>query len=62
MLFRLTNAPNFFQNFIHDGLKNDILVLFSMAYMDNNLVFSKTLYKYKKHVKTVLACLQATNL
>ena len=62
MPFGLANASNFFQNFINDVLENNILDLFVIAYVDDILVFSKTLYKQKKHVKTVLACLQAVGL
>ena len=62
MLFRLANAPSSFQNFINDILENDILNTFVMAYVDDILVFSKTLKEHKQHVKTVLSHLQAAGL
>ena len=58
MLFELVNAPSFFQNFIN-VLGNNILDLFFTTYVDDILVFSKTLHEHRKHVKTILACLQA---
>ena len=55
MLFGLANAPSSFQNFINDALENNILDFFVTAYVDDILVFSKTLEKNRKYVKTVLA-------
>ena len=54
MPFGLSNAFNSFQNFLNDVLGNDILNIFVTAYVNDILVFSKTLQKHKKHVKTVL--------
>ena len=62
MPFELANAPSSFQNFINDILGNDILNIFVMAYIDDILVFSKTLKKHGQHVKTVLSRLQAAGL
>ena len=62
MLFGLANAPSSFQNFINDNLGNDILNIFVMAYIDDILVFSKTLKEHRQQVKTVLSCLQAAGL
>ena len=62
MPFGLANTLRFFQNFINNVLENNILDLFVTAYVDNILVFGKTFYEYKKHVKTVLAGLQAASL
>ena len=62
MLFGLVYIPNFFQNFINNILEKDILDFFVTTYVNNILVFSKTFQKYKKHVRTVLARLQATGL
>ena len=50
----LSNAPSSFQNFLNDVLGNDIWDIFVTAYMDDILVFSKTLQEHRKHVKTVL--------
>ena len=62
MLFRLVNASSFFKNFINNVFENNILNLFITIYVDDILVFSKTFQKYKKHVKQLLARLQATGL
>ena len=62
MLFGLSNAPSFFQNFLNDMLGNDILDIFVTAYVNNILVFSKTLQEHKRHVKTVLSQIQAAGL
>ena len=62
MPFGLANAPSSFQNFINDILENNILDLFLTVYVDDILVFSKTLQEHRKHVRTVLACLQAAGL
>ena len=59
MPFGLANALSSFQNFINDILENNILDIFVTAYIDDILVFSKTL---RQHVKTVLSCLQAAGL
>ena len=62
MPFELANAPNSFQNFINNVLGNDILDIFVMAYVDDILVFSKTLKEHRQHFKTVLSRLQAAGL
>ena len=62
MLFELANALSSFQNFINDVLENNILDLFVTAYVNNILVFNRTLQEHKKHVKTVLAYFQAAGL
>ena len=62
MPFGLANAPSSFQNFINDILRNNILDIFVTAYVNDILVFSKTLKEHRQHVKTVLSCLQAAGL
>ena len=62
MPFGLSNAPSFFQNFLNDVLGNDILDIFVTAYVDDFLVFSKTLQEHRKHVQTVLGQIQAAGL
>ena len=62
MPFGLANAPSSFQNFINDILRNNILDIFVTAYINDILVFSKTLKEHRQHVKTVLSCLQAAGL
>ena len=62
MPFELANALSFFQIFINNNLKNKILDIFVNAYVDNVLVFSKTLKKHKQHVKSVPSHLQTAGL
>ena len=62
MPFGLSNAPSSFQNFLNDVLGNNILNIFVTAYVNDILVFSKTLQEQKKHVKTVLSQIQAAGL
>ena len=62
MPLELANVPSIFQNFINNFLGNDILDIFVTAYIDDILVFNKTLKEHKQHVKTVLSCLQAAGL
>ena len=62
MPFGLANALSSFQNFINYVLENNILNIFAMAYIDDILVFSKTLKEHRQHVKTVLSHLQAAGL
>ena len=62
MPFGLSNAPSFFHNFLNNVLDNEILDIFITTYVDDILVFSKTLQEHKKHVKTVLGRIQAAGL
>ena len=62
MSFGLANAPSSFQNFINDILENNILDIIVTAYIDDILVFSKTLKDHKQHIKTVLSRLQAAGM
>ena len=62
MPFGPANVPSSFQNFINDILENSILDIFVTAYIDDILVFSKTLKEHKQHVKNVLLHLQAAGL
>ena len=62
MPFELANALSSFQNFINDVLENNILDHFVIAYVDDILIFTKTLQEHKKHVETVLAVLQVSSL
>ena len=47
---------------MNNVLGNDILDIFVAAYVDDILVFSKTLQEHRKHVKTVLGRIQAAGL
>jgi hypothetical protein len=61
MLFRLTNAPATCQALVNNVLRAhlDITVV---AYLNNILVYSKTLEEHITHVREVLVCLRAANL
>ena len=53
MPFGLANAPSSFQHYINDTLQG-YLDIFAIAYIDDILVYSNSLSKYKKHVGLVL--------
>jgi len=57
----LTNAPATFQTLIDDTLR-ECLDRFVVAYLDDVLIYSKTLEKHKEHVRTVLQKLMDANL
>ena len=62
MPFGLANAPSTFQSFVNNILGNDNLDLFVTAYIDDILIFSKTLKEHRQHVKTVLGRLKEAGL
>ena len=53
MLFRLTNILVIFQGLINHMLYN-YLDKYTVAYLDNILIFSRILEEHKKHVAQVL--------
>jgi hypothetical protein len=61
MLFRLTNALATCQALVNNVLRAhlDITVV---AYLNNILVYSKTLEEHVTYIREVLACLGAANL
>ena len=61
MPFGLTNAPATFQKFINDVLR-PFLDLFCSAYLDDIIIYSKTLKEHKKHVRQVLTALSNAGL
>ncbi|TPX16414.1 uncharacterized protein E0L32_012424 [Thyridium curvatum] len=61
MPFGLTNAPASFQNMINDVLRK-YLDDFVIVYLDDILIYSKTLEQHRKHVHQVLQALQDANL
>ena len=61
MLFGLTNAPAYFQDFINSTL-HDILNKYCSVYLDNVIIYSKTWEEYNCHVQEVLQCLYAAGL
>ncbi|MBW0582914.1 hypothetical protein O181_122629, partial [Austropuccinia psidii MF-1] len=61
MPFGLTNAPASFQNLVNDILQ-DLLDVYAVVYLDDNLVFSKSEEDHVTHVSTVLSRLRANNI
>jgi hypothetical protein len=53
MLFRLTNTPILFQAIINHVLRK-YLDIFVIIYLDNILIYSKTLKDYKEYIYKVL--------
>jgi len=56
MPFGLRNAPSVFQRFIHDIL-NDCIGIFVRVYLDDIIIYSKSLKEHINHVRTVLKIL-----
>ncbi|KAL0149844.1 hypothetical protein M9458_054892 [Cirrhinus mrigala] len=61
MLFGLCNSPSVFQQFINDVLR-DMLGRWCYAYLDDILIYSKTLEEHTQHVRAVLRRLLAHQL
>ncbi|KAI1869633.1 uncharacterized protein JN550_005614 [Neoarthrinium moseri] len=61
MPFGLTNAPASFQSMINHVLR-EYLDKFVVVYLDDILIFSKTLGEHKQHVRMILSKLQEANL
>ncbi len=61
MLFKLINEFAFFQHYINNMLF-ECLHKFCQTYLNDILIYSKTLKKYKTHVKEVLNKLHEVNL
>lgn len=61
MPFGLCNAPGTFQNYINESL-HDFLDLWATAYLDDVLIFSKTLDEHREHVRKVVSGLLDRNL
>ena len=61
MPFGLCNGPASWQHLINDTLF-DFLHCFVQAYLDNILIYSKTLKEYYSHVHQVLQHLRETGL
>ena len=53
MPFRLTNAPASFQRFINEVCREH-LDIFVIAYLDDILIFSKTLEEHAQHIREIL--------
>ncbi len=61
MSFELINNSTFYQHYINDVLFN-YLHQFCQIYLDDIIIYSKTLKKHKRHVQLVLHRLQETDL
>ncbi len=61
MSFELINDFSFYQHYMNDVLF-DYLHQFCQAYLDDIIIYSKTLKKHKKHVRLVLHRLQEIDL
>ncbi len=61
MLFKLINESAFFQHYINDVLFN-CLHKFCQTYLNDILIYSKTLKEHKTHVKEMLEKLREVNL
>lgn len=62
MFFGLTNSPATFQSMMYQLLKHLILAGKVMVYMDDILIFSKTLEEHRETVREVLQILRENNL
>ena len=61
MPFGLTNAPATYQDMINDVLREHLDV-FVVAYLDDILVYSRTLEEYQLYISKVLECLGVRDL
>jgi hypothetical protein len=53
IFFNLINTSVIFQTYINEALK-DYLNIFYMAYFDDICIYSKSIEKYKEHVRLIL--------
>ena len=61
MSFKLTNALTTCQDLINNTLQQ-YLNIFVIAYLNDILMYSKTLKKHIKHVRLILKCLRKRDL
>ena len=61
MLFGLSNSPGVFQALINDVLR-EFLEIFVFVYLDDILIFSKSLQDHVGHVRAVLKALLQNSL
>ena len=61
MPFGLNNVPATFQRLMN-GILRDYLRKFCLVYLDDIIIYSKTLKEHKQHVKQVLEKIREANL
>ena len=61
MPFNLYRAPAAFQYYINDTLRG-FLNIFYTAYIDNILIYSNLLSKYKKYIRKIFIALRNAGL
>lgn len=61
MPFGLTNAPSVFQNLMNDVMR-EFLDIFVIVYLDDILVYSRTMEEHTEHVRQVLQKLKENRL
>ncbi|XP_044052187.1 uncharacterized protein LOC122876217 [Siniperca chuatsi] len=61
MLYGLANAPSIFQDFIHEVLR-EFLHKSVLVYINDILIYSRSLAKHRHHVAEVLECLREFQL
>ena len=61
MLFGLVNAPATFQRLMNDVLR-DYLRKFCLVYLDDIIIYSKSLKDHKRHVRKVLQAIRSAGL
>jgi len=61
MSFKLINGSTFYQHYINDVLF-DYLHQFCQTYLDDIIIYSKTLKKHKRHVRLILNRLREADL
>ena len=61
MSFELTNVSTICQEMINDALR-EYLDVFVIAYLDDILIYFKTLIEHKQHVRKILQCLKQRRL
>jgi hypothetical protein len=57
MLFDLTNAPSTFMMLMNEVLR-EFIVKFVIVYLDDIMIFSKSVAEHLKHLATVMQILQ----
>ena len=61
MFFGLTNAPVFYQAIVNNILA-EYLDIFAVIYLDDIFIYSKTLEKHIRYIKTILDKLRPSKL